>query len=150
MTILLGSKEKYKEYFESHRGIYWYSPGWIESNLMPGKERYEQTLAEYTEKYGQDNAEYLMEAEQTWMKEYSWATYIDWPQLDGEKHKQYTKDCSEYLKWKYDEIKGDSSLMQKLVDGDWDDETFCTIKPGQEIAADITKPCIIHALDKHK
>ena len=39
------------------------------------RHRYELQLAEYTEKYGEDNAQYLMEVEQTWMKEYSWATY---------------------------------------------------------------------------
>ena len=66
ITLLLGSKEQYQSYFESHKGIYWYSPGWIENSLQPGKERYEKTLKSYTEKYGEDNAEYLMRMEQNW------------------------------------------------------------------------------------
>jgi hypothetical protein len=69
VTLLLGSKEKYREYFDSHRGIYWYSSGWIGAGNPPGKERYEKTLDEYREKYGEDNAKYLMETEQKWMKE---------------------------------------------------------------------------------
>ena len=69
ITLLLGSKEKYKEYFDSHRGVYWYSPGWIESGKQPSKERYETLLEEYRRKYGHDNAQYLMQVEQTWMKE---------------------------------------------------------------------------------
>ena len=44
VTLLLGSKEKYKEYFDSHRGVYWYSPGWIQGGHMPGKQRYEKML----------------------------------------------------------------------------------------------------------
>ena len=44
ITLLLGSKERYQEYFDSHRGVYWYSPGWIESGKQPGKERYELLL----------------------------------------------------------------------------------------------------------
>jgi hypothetical protein len=39
ITLLLGSMQKYKEYFDSHRGIYWYSPGWIENSLQPGIKR---------------------------------------------------------------------------------------------------------------
>ena len=64
ITLLLGSKDKYKQYFDTHRGIYWYSPGWIEGGNMPGKQRYENTLKEYEQKYGKDNAEYLMQTEQ--------------------------------------------------------------------------------------
>ena len=78
ITLLLGSKDRYKEYFDSHRGVYWFSPGWIETDNQPGKERFERTLKEYIEKFGEDNAEYLMETEKNWMKEYNWATYIDW------------------------------------------------------------------------
>jgi hypothetical protein len=36
MTLLLGSRTRYKDYFESHRGTYWYSPGWIEHGHQPG------------------------------------------------------------------------------------------------------------------
>ncbi|MHC4144446.1 MAG: DUF1638 domain-containing protein, partial [Planctomycetota bacterium] len=47
ITLLLGSKERYQEYFDSHRGVYWYSAGWIEAGKPPGKDRYERMLAEY-------------------------------------------------------------------------------------------------------
>ena len=143
MTLLLGSKEKYREYFDSHRGVYWYSPGWIESNTQPGKERYDRTLKEYQEKYGADNAEYLMEAEQGWMKEYSRATYIDWGLGDSQKYKDFTKECAEFMKWEYDELKGDPGLTQRLVDGLWQNTEFLTIKPGQKVAEDLTEPGII-------
>jgi len=148
MTILLGSKEKYQKYFDTHKGIYWYSPGWIEHNLMPGKERYEQTLAEYKEKYGQDNAEYLMEMEQGWMKEYKWATYIDWPNPHSEEYKKYTKEAADYLKWNYDEVPGDPEYRQRLVDGAWNEDDFLVVKPGQKVAVDVSKPNIIEAQDQ--
>ena len=145
ITLLLGSKEKYQEYFDSHRGVYWYSPGWIESQTQPGRERYERLLKEYEAKYSADNARYLMETEQGWMKEYSWATYIDWGLVGGEDYKQYTKDCAQYLHWSYDEIQGDPSLMQRLVDGEWDEAEFLTVKPGEKIIEDLTNPGIIGA-----
>ncbi len=145
ITLLLGSKDKYQEYFDSHRGVYWYSPGWIESDEQPSKERYEKKLKEYKEKYGDDNAQYLMEVEQNWIKEYDWATYIDWGLTDSDEYKNYTKRCAEFLHWNYDELKGNPVLMQKLVDGDWNDSEFLVVKPGRKINEDLTKDGIISA-----
>ncbi|MFH1371264.1 MAG: DUF1638 domain-containing protein [Planctomycetota bacterium] len=145
ITLLLGSKERYKEYFESHRGTYWFSPGWIETDMQPGKERFERTLKEYIEKFGEDNARYLVETEQGWLKEYNWATYIDWGFANNEKEKQLTKRAAESLGWKYDVLKGDSGLMQRLVDGRWDGKEFLIVKPGQKITENLTDEGIIKA-----
>jgi hypothetical protein len=143
MTLLLGSKEKYKEYFDSHRGVYWYSSGWIETGAMPGRERYEKTLAEYERKYGEDNARYLMEQEQKWMTEYNWAVYIDWGFANSEKEKRFTKECAKFLGWKYDEIRGDSGLMQRLLDDQWSEPEFLVVKPGQVVEAAVDEEGII-------
>jgi hypothetical protein len=145
ITLLLGSKNKYQEYFDSHRGIYWYSPGWIESDEQPSKERYERLLKEYKEKYGDDNAQYLMEVEQNWIKEYSWATFIDWGLTDSGEYKNYTKRCAEFLHWNYEELKGSPALMQKLIDGDWHESEFLVVKPGQKIGEDLTNDGIMKA-----
>lgn len=145
ITLLLGSKDKYQEYFDSHRGVYWYSVGWIESGKQPSEERYEKMLKEYKEKYGDDNAQYLMEVEQSWIKEYDWATYIDWGFVDSDEYKNYTKRCAEFLHWNYDELKGSPVLMQKLVDGHWHDSEFLVVKPGQKISEDLTNDGIIKA-----
>lgn len=145
ITLLLGAKQRYQEYFDSHRGVYWYSPGWIESGKQPSRQRYELLLAEYTEKYGPDNAQYLMEVEQTWMKEYNWATYVDWGLVDSDDYRAYTKECADFLGWNYDEMRGDAGLMQRFVDGVWSDEEFLVVEPGQRIAEDVTNEGIIKA-----
>ncbi len=145
ITLLLGSKDKYQEYFDSHRGVYWYSPGWIESDEQPSKERYERLLKEYKEKYGDDNAQYLMEVEQSWMKEYSWATFIDWGLTDSGEYKNYTKRCADFLHWNYEELKGSPALMQKLIDGDWNESEFLVVEPGQKICEDLTNDGIMKA-----
>ena len=145
ITLLLGSKDRYQEYFDSHRGVYWYSAGWIESGKQPGKERYERTLKEYQAKYGDDNAQYLMEVEQDWIRQYNWATFIDWGLANSDEYKDYTKCCAEFLHWNYDELKGDPALMQKLVDGQWDDGEFLVVRPGQKIKEDLTTDDIVKA-----
>ncbi len=145
ITVLLGSKERYQEYFDAHRGVYWYSPGWIESGKQPSQERYERLLEEYTRKYGEDNAQYLMDVEQTWMKEYQWATYVDWGLVAADDYKAFTRECAAFLHWNYEELAGDTGLMQRFVDGIWSGEEFLVVPPGQKIAEDVTNKGIIKA-----
>ena len=130
ITLLLGSKERYQEYFETHRGIYWYSAGWIERTLQPGRERWELIRNRYVAQYGEDNADYLMEMEQGWFKEYHWATYINWNLATAERDRAFTRDCATFLAWEYDELDGDPRLMEDLMDGRWDAERFLVVPPG--------------------
>jgi hypothetical protein len=135
ITHLLGSRERYRQYFDAHPGTYWYSPGWIDTGSQPGQERYEQTLQAYTEKYGEENAAYLMEMEQGWFKEYSNAAYVDLGFGDHAARKQYTRQCADWLHWNYDELRGDPRLLQDLLAGAWNDADFLVVEPGQRIAA---------------
>ena len=135
ITFLLGSKERYKEYFDSHPGTYWYSPGWIETGTQPGKDRYEAMLKEYIEKYGEDNAEYLMKMEQGWFKEYSNAAYVDFGVGDRAVGREYTKECAEWLGWKYDQLDGDGRLMKDMLAGAWNEKEFLIVEPGQSVVA---------------
>jgi hypothetical protein len=136
VTHLLGSKERYRRFFDAHPGTYWYSPGWIEDHLAPGRERYERTRAEYLEKYGEDNADYLMDLEQDWFKKYSTAAYVDFDFGDAERYKRFTRDCAEWLHWGYEELRGSPELLVDFLDGKWeDDERFLLVEPGQMIQA---------------
>ena len=134
ITLLLGSKERYSALFSETPGIYWYSRGWIERSLQPGKERYEQSYQSYVERFGEDNAEYLMETEQGWFKSYKCAFFIDWECLGNpEPYRAYTKECAEYLKWNYREIKGSPSLLEKALRGEFDQDEVLIVPPGKTI-----------------
>jgi hypothetical protein len=131
ITHLLGSKEGYACYVCQHPGTYWYSPGWNRHHIPPGQERYEKLRAEYAEKYGEDNAEFLMETEQNWFKSYDRATYVHLGVGVTEQDLEYTKRCAEWLHWNLDHQAGDPSLLQALLAGDWDEERFVVLEPGQ-------------------
>jgi len=134
ITLLLGSKEKYRQYFDSHPGVYWYSTGWIKHNDQPSRSRYQRVLAEYIAKYGQDNAEYLMQTEQSWTTNYELATYIDWGWPEAAEQKDFTRCCAKEMGWTYDEFIGDSGLLQRVLDGDWRPEEVLVLEPGEMVA----------------
>lgn len=133
ITFLLGSKERYRAYFDAHPGTYWFSPGWIETSSMPSPERLEQLLTEYTEKFGSENAGYLIEVEHAWMKQYSNAAYVDLGFLDSQPYREFTRRCAAAFGWHYDELHGDPSLIQKLLAGNWNPEDFLIVPPGHTI-----------------
>ena len=68
ITLLLGSRDRYRDYFSSHGGVYFASTGWLERGqgidqrvLAQTRERTGAgwTLDELIAKYGEDNGRYL-------------------------------------------------------------------------------------------
>ncbi|MCY2954949.1 MAG: DUF1638 domain-containing protein [Planctomycetota bacterium] len=133
ITLLLGSKERYAEYVKQNPGTYWYSPGWNLHHIPPGKDRYDKLYQQYCEKYGQDNAQFLMEQEQAWFKSYNRATYVDLGVGVTEADLQYTRQCADWLGWSCDHRHGDPALLMALLSGDWDNDRFVVLEPGQSI-----------------
>lgn len=132
MTLFLGSRQRYQEYFSSHKGVYWYNRGWMENAPMPGEKHHDQTRAAYAEQYGVENADYLMKLEQDCLKKYQWCTFIDWPEFDNSSYKKETRECADFLGWRYDEIKGDKTLLERFLSGDWEND-FLIVPPGKTI-----------------
>jgi hypothetical protein len=134
ITFLLGSRERYREIVEKTPGTFWYSPGWIETATTPGKENYETMLQSYTEKYGEDNARYLLEMEQGWMTKYTTAAYVDLGFSENGIYREYTRECAEWLKLQYVEMKGSPQLISNFLEGIWDTEDFLIVQPGECVA----------------
>ncbi|MFA6471155.1 MAG: DUF1638 domain-containing protein [Candidatus Latescibacterota bacterium] len=135
ITFLLGSKERYREIADKSPGTFWYSPGWIETAATPGKEHYEAMLRLYIEKYGDDNARYLMEMEQGWMKKYTTAAYLDMGFFDSVRYREHTRECAEWLGLSYEEITGSPQLIRNLLEGFWNNEDFLVVQPGERIVS---------------
>ncbi len=134
ITLLLGSKESYREYFNKIPENYWYSSGWIKRMLQPGPERTAELQRIYHERYGEENSHYLLQSEADWQRKYQQATFIDWELPDNQKCREYTKECAAYLNWSYHEVKGNKRLLRDFLNGNWDEDRFLVIQPGEEIA----------------
>lgn len=133
ITLLLGSKERYARYIKENPGTYWYSAGWNRCHVPPGKERFEELRKKYREQYGEENADYLMEMEQDWMRAYNRATFVDLGVAVSEADTRYTKQCADWLGWSYDEQHGDPQLLRDILSGRWDAQRFLVLEPGETI-----------------
>jgi hypothetical protein len=71
--------------------------------------------------------------EQNWMKEYDHAIYITWPQLRSPDHVEYTRQCAEYLNWQFEDMEGDYTLAQDLLEGRWERDDILVVPPRQTI-----------------
>ena len=141
ITLFLGSRERYQKEFEEHTGTYWYSADYIERTIDPKTSlslgattavNVEGQYAEYVEKYGEDNAKYLLEVMGGWEKHYNRAAYINYdfypsPQAEGKAQHDAEKND-----WNFDRVAGNLIILKKLLYGEWD-EDFLVLKPGKSL-----------------
>ena len=141
ITLLLGSRTRYNEHFGANPGTFYKSPGWIERDSDPDANPASVTsrmgishnYAELVEQYGEENAEYLMETMGNWLKHYRHLSFIDTGVGPREKYRDICRKQAEENTWSYEEVAGDTTLIDKLLNGDWNDEDFLVLQPGQQI-----------------
>ena len=140
ITIFLGSRGRYREQFEGQPGTFWYMQDYIErrvgtsGGLVPGagnEKDMEVVYAEYVEKYGQDNADYLMEVMGAWQAHYQRAAFIDMGIGDGSKVEAQAQEEAARRGWSFERLAGDPGLIRRLLAGEWDAD-FLVLQPGQQ------------------
>jgi hypothetical protein len=150
ITFFLGSKERYREFFDAHPGTYYYTSGWLECAKRRGDNgpvwggaslpaaantNFKATYDQWVQKYGEDQAKYLMEEIGRWTDSYSHGTLIE---FDFVKHlklnEQVRQICAE-RGWQYAETQGDLKLFRNLLEGEWPESDFLIVPPGRKITA---------------
>jgi hypothetical protein len=143
ITLYLGSRERYQKEFEDNKGTYWYTLDYVErrddtphSTLALGSgldTNLEAVYEEYVKKYGQDNADYLMEVMGAWQQHYQRAAYIDMGVGDGEEIEGKARADADRRGWAFERVAGDLVLIRRLLGGDWEKD-FLVLEPGQQLA----------------
>jgi hypothetical protein len=141
ISLLLGSAKRYDELFATHPGTYYYSPGWVEWG-HDAVERtpaqgfgLDRTFEEYVELFGEDNARYLMELEQSWKKNYTRAAYITSGLPAADHWEKKAREIAASSGWQFEHVEGSLSLLRALIRGPWPETEFLTVPPHHQILA---------------
>ncbi len=136
IALFLGSQERYRQLFATHSGAYWLNNGWIETAFVPVSERLDELRASYVEKYGEDNADFLMEQDMLWAQKYSTCAFITSPVYHNPEYPCLARRVAAENGWRYEELAGDARLIRRLAEGDWDEREFCICPPWHRLEAD--------------
>ncbi|HMN29407.1 MAG TPA: DUF1638 domain-containing protein [Caldilineaceae bacterium] len=142
ITLFLGSRARYQEQFEHHPGTYWYALDYLQRRDHTGTalslgsgfdgDRLQELYQEYVEKYGEDNAQYLMETMGAWQSHYNRAAYIDVGVGHGAAVEEEARREAGRRGWRFERLTGNLSLIRRLLYGEWD-EDFLVLSPGEQI-----------------
>lgn len=139
ITLYLGDRQRYQRQFEGEPGTYWFTVDYMErakpGDALGASALSTDTSAQYEEfvrKFGQDNADYLMEAMGAWQSHYARAAMIDTGVGDSAATAAHAQEIAARRGWRFEKLVGDLILIRKLLRGEWD-EDFLRVPPGESI-----------------
>ncbi len=142
ITLFLGSRNRYQEYFDANPGTYFKTTGWIERNeiadelkqlSIPNQMGMDMTYDQLVEQYGEDNADYLWEELCNTEKNYSQITFIEMGVEPDGSFEQTARDEAAAKQWTFEKVPGNLTLLRCLLHGEWDEDDFLTVPPSYRI-----------------
>lgn len=124
ISILMGARQIYDREFEKCPGSIYLSKGWIDQGAEPLAE-----FKRYAETYGEENAQWMIDAQYS---NYQRVVFIDTGVGNSEELAKYSSEVAKYIKVDYQKQLGSWRLIQKLIQGDWDEE-FVVNPPGRMV-----------------
>ena len=143
ITLFLGDRARYLAEFTEHPGTYWYVQDYLERTDDGGAfagvgavsdAEARATYEDYVERYGADNAAYLMEALGAWRAHYDRAAFVDMERRRLDPPRCGARDEAGRRGWAFERLAGELLLVRRLIDGPWDDADFLTLRPGERLA----------------
>ena len=124
IAIFLGSCVAYKEQAKKEPGTYYLTKGWIEAGDTPFEEH-----KQLVNKYGEERA---LRMTRLMLKNYKRLAFINTGQYEIERFRDYARKTADSFALRFEEIEGSPALVQKMINGPWEDE-FVVIQPGETI-----------------
>jgi hypothetical protein len=140
IALLMGSRERYLEYFNEHPGTYYRSTGWLERGkglrqLTHNTAGMDVSLTDMIARYGDDNGRYLYEELTRYRSTYQRMTYIATGLEPDNRFEEEARWEAAEAGWKFEKMAGDLILLRRLVNGDWKGGDYLLVQPGERTAA---------------
>jgi hypothetical protein len=138
--MLLGSSRCYLAQLEAQPGTYFQSAGWLENSPLNGDLRQQNfsfgpnsnvTREQLAEKYGAENADYLLEQFQNFTQHYKRLAFIGTPVPEAKKWEAAARGIAQQRGWKFEKLPGDLGWLKRLLDADWNEPEFLKLLPGE-------------------
>jgi Protein of unknown function (DUF1638). len=144
--VLMGGHQTFNSYFQENPATYFRTPGWVEFQAaeagieppfaVPRQQLGERsTLRELIAKYGDENGAFLFEQFNAFRKHYNGLTYISLPVASDEASRSQARAEAAREGWQFDEVKGTLSMLEHLVNGEWNGSDVLFVPPGMTIQA---------------
>lgn len=142
ITLFLGSRSRYQAEFEENTGTYWYSADYIERNsdssqsMSLGAETIDAGGSNYdemVEKYGRENADYLIEVMGGWQQHYSRAAYLAYDFYQSNAAESQARNDAKDNDWRFEQVAVNLILIKHLLYGEWAQGDFLRLEPGQKL-----------------
>jgi hypothetical protein len=139
IALLMGSRHKYRAYFDANPGVYFRSTGWLErggdlEQVFRDRTGVGHTLEELVSRYGEDDGRYLYEQLTGYKRSYKKLTFIKTGLEPDASFEQRAREEAVRKGWEFEKLAGNLTLFEQLVSGNWSDENFLVVKPGWRVA----------------
>lgn len=143
IALFLGSDAAYRREFWRAPGTYYISAGWFEEKVQPRAQRRARRRgerradsAELAAKYGDENAQAIVEFLNSWQKNYKRAAFIDTGSARRARYAAHARAMAEEFGWRYEELPGDLGLLEKLLTAEATTDEVLVVPPGHATAFD--------------
>jgi len=142
--MLLGSSRRYLAQLEAQPGTYFQSAGWLENAPAGGDVRQPDftfgpnsnvTRERLVERYGEEDADYLLGQFAAFTRHYERLVYIATEGAASARWEAAAKEIAGKHGWTFERLAGDLGWLRRLLDADWNEREFLTLRPGERVVS---------------
>lgn len=139
--MLLGGTQRYLAQLEMQPGTYFQSAGWLEHLPGGGEVRQQMsfgpnttvTRGQLAAKYGNESADFLLEQFTKFTRHYERLAFVSTPVPEAARWEAAARDTARKCGWKFERLPGDLGWLRRLINAEWNEREFLTLKPGERV-----------------